>query len=133
MRGAIEDHEEIRQLIARYCHLVDSHQAAGWAALFTEEGVLDAGGTKVEGIQALESFAESLRGVYETHPMRHVVTNVVIDINGDDARSQSYIQVLNPGPSTSIGMTGIYDDILRRVDGEWRFVQRRMTPDVSLG
>jgi uncharacterized protein (TIGR02246 family) len=127
----VEDHEEIRQLIARYCHHVDKYEAAEFAALFSEDGVLDSGGNKTQGTEALRNFVERMRSSPQVSPMRHIVTNVVIDVVGDEATSQSYIVLLLPGSPTRIGLTASYDDRLRRVDGQWRFVERRIIPDVS--
>ena len=126
-----EDHEEIRQLIARYCHHVDKHEASEWAALFSEDGILDAGVMKTQGTEALRDFVEGMRSNPQIPPMRHIVTNVVIDVQGDEATSQSYILVLRPGEVTQIGLTARYDDRLRRIDGHWRFVERRIIPDLS--
>ena len=43
-----EDSEEIRQLIARYCLLFDAHEAKEWAALFTDDGVIEIGASRAE-------------------------------------------------------------------------------------
>jgi ketosteroid isomerase-like protein len=129
MPAPAQDCEDIRQLIARYCHHVDSVQAKEVVGLFSSDAVLDMAGTKTQGAEAIEAFFEGLRGVYEVRPMLHHVTNVVIDVDGDDATSQSYIVVMVPGDPIEIAMTGRYDDRFRRIDGQWRFVERRMTPD----
>ena len=129
MPVSAQDCEEIRQLIARYCHYVDSVQAKEVVGLFSSDAVLDMAGTKTQGAEAIEAFYEGLRGLYETSPMLHHVTNIVIDVDGDDAESQSYIMVVNPGNPGTIAMTGRYEDRFRRIDGRWRFVERRMTPD----
>jgi uncharacterized protein (TIGR02246 family) len=129
MVGTVEDHEEIRQLMARYCQLLDTQDAAGWASLFSEDGVLDLGGTRTQGTEALQAYVHGLRAAHQNSPIRHLVTNVVINVDGDDATSQSYVVLLNPGAPTPIGMTGTYDDRLRRIDGRWRLVQRHLVPD----
>jgi ketosteroid isomerase-like protein len=125
MSGSAQDAEEIRQVIARYCHYLDSVQPKLVASLFSDDAIVDIDANRVEGIGAIEAFYEGLRAVYDLTPMVHHVTNVVIDIDGDDATSQSYILVLNLGNPTAVGTTGRYDDRLRRIDGEWRFVARR--------
>jgi uncharacterized protein (TIGR02246 family) len=129
MLGTVEDYEEIRQLIASYCHMLDTHDAVGWAALFSEDGMLDLGGAKTQGTDALQAYIEDLRAAHRGYPMRHLVTNVVIDVDGDVAASQSYVVLLNPGGPRLIGMTGRYDDQLRRIDGRWRLLERRLVCD----
>ena len=129
MSAPAQDCEEIRQLIAQYCHYVDSVRSKEIVGLFSSDAVLDMAGTKTAGAEAIEAFFEGLRGVYEVRPMLHHVNNVLIDVDGDEATSQSYILVVVPGDPIAISMTGRYDDRFRRIDGEWRFVERRMTPD----
>jgi hypothetical protein len=131
MPGPAQDCEEIRQLIARYCHHVDSLQAKDVVGLFSSDAVLDIAGTKHVGAEAIEAFFEGLRGVYEVRPMLHHVTNVLIDVDSDNATSQSYILVVVPGDPIAITMTGHYDDRFRRIDGQWRFTERRMRPDAQ--
>jgi ketosteroid isomerase-like protein len=129
MPAPAQDCEEIRQLIARYCHHVDSVQSKEIVGLFSSDAVLDIAGTKTVGTEAIEAFFEGLRAVYDVKPMLHHVTNVLVDVDGDEATSQSYILVVVPGDPIAIAMTGRYDDRFRRIDGQWRFVERRMTPD----
>lgn len=125
MSGPAQDCEEIRQVIARYCHYLDSVQAKEVAALFTDDAVVDIGGNKAQGSEAIEAFYEGLRSTYQVMPMAHHVTNVVVDVDGDDATSQSYILVLALGQPATIATTGYYEDRLRKIDGQWRFVERR--------
>jgi uncharacterized protein (TIGR02246 family) len=131
MSGPAQDCEEIRQLIARYCHHVDSVQAKEVTALFSDDAVVEIGGSETRGAEAIEAFYTGLKAVYDVAPMLHHVTNVVVDVDGDEATSQSYILVLGIGNPTTISMTGRYEDRLRRIDGEWRFTERRMTPDLA--
>lgn len=52
----------------------------------------------------------------------HVLSNPVIDIDGDTARGRWYIQVHRIDPETgerSISIIGRYEDEFRRVDGKW--------------
>lgn len=86
-------------------------------------------GTRTVGRDALLELGRGIGGMYASAPMRHVVTNVVIDVDGDDATSESYLQILSVGPQPSVMTTGVYHDRLRRVDGCWRFTERVMEPD----
>jgi uncharacterized protein (TIGR02246 family) len=129
----IEDVDEIRQLIARYSHLVDSLQIEPWVECFTEDGVLDLGdGNRTEGRDALRALGAGLTGVYEAMPMRHVVVNVMVDVDGDAATSQSYLLIVTTGEQPTIMTTGVYRDRLRRADGKWSFVERVMDADNAL-
>ena len=126
MFGSAQDCDEIRQVIARYCHYLDSVQPNAVAALFSHDAVLDVAGSKFEGAEAIKAYYEQLRAVYDVRPMMHYVTNVVIDVDGEEATSQSYILVLNPAVTIAIITAGRYNDRLRRIDGQWRFVERHV-------
>ena len=41
MPSALEDKDEIRDLISRYCHYIDSGRNEEWVGLFTEDGAFD--------------------------------------------------------------------------------------------
>jgi uncharacterized protein (TIGR02246 family) len=114
---------DIRQLLARYNHLMDSHDDEGWAALFTEDAVFDAGGGPVVGREALRKFAASVPA-----GLRHVVVNEVIDIEGDEAHARANL-LLFAGTPRALAMMGTYDDTLRRTDGGWRFARRVFRAD----
>ena len=63
--------------------------------------------------------------------MRHMMTNVVIDGDGERARVQSYvIAITGPAGSKPQQATGLYDDELVKQDGRWLLHQRRLTLDV---
>ena len=122
-----EDRLEIRELVARYDHAIDSGDAAGWIECFTEDGVWD-GGSRVEGRAALLAFARRL----PTDPdfaafrgARHFVTNFLIDGDGDEARLRCDNLLLRPRADGVEALAGAdYDDRLRRVDGRWLFALR---------
>jgi hypothetical protein len=62
--------------------------------------------------------------------MRHLVTNVHADGDGDRARGRGYLVAYTAtGGSTSLLSTGGYRDDLQRVGGRWLFAARQFTPD----
>jgi hypothetical protein len=120
--GPIEDVIAIEQLAARYNHAIDSLDAEGWAATFAEGGSFQsAGRDAVVGREALEAF---VRGRDAT--TRHYNSNLLIEVDGDTATMRAYLELVR---HREIVATGHYEDTLRRVDGEWRFVSRLVTPD----
>jgi 3-phenylpropionate/cinnamic acid dioxygenase small subunit len=61
---------------------------------------------------------------------RHMTTEAVIEIDGDEATQRSYLLFLDrAGGSTRVANSGTYDDRLRRTENGWRFVSRRTTLD----
>ena len=63
---------------------------------------------------------------------RHLVSNVSIDGDGDDATARLYLQMwatAGGAAETKLVISGRYEDTLKRNDGTWRFVTRKMLPD----
>lgn len=122
----IEDNEQIRELFARYCHYVDAANADKWADLFVDKGalILNMGGPPIEGRAAIRSFASAL----SAGTGLHLSANPVISVTGDDATAESYVVVIGGGDDPQLRIGGRYQDQLRRVDGEWKFVRRELSP-----
>lgn len=51
---------------------------------------------------------------------------MLIEVDGDVAHMCAYLMVV---AQREITVTGSYEDVLRREDGEWLFVERRFTSD----
>ena len=123
MTTVTQDRDEIRQLLRRYNHLIDSHDEEGWPALFTEDGVFDTSGEVLVGTEALQKFVASV-----PPGLRHVVVNEVIDIDGDEAHVRAYL-LLFAGTPRALAMMGTYEDVVRRTDSGWRFARRVFRAD----
>ena len=139
------DGDRIRNLLGRYCDLVDAGDWAGVGALFargrlvTEDGtVLAAGDAAVA-----DFYARSVR-LHDGSPRtKHLVVNTVLDEPLDDgsvvARSSYLVlQALEGGPLRPI-ITGRYVDRFApgsdapAVGGRavgWHFVERAFTADL---
>jgi uncharacterized protein (TIGR02246 family) len=122
--SGLDDVEEIRQLLARYCHLGDSLDTNALAECFTDDAVMDANGVRTVGRDAIREAAEAYRPVYAATPLRHVTTNILIETDGDEAQSSSYYMLLATGAQPRVLRIGTYHDRLRRVAGRWLFSER---------
>jgi SnoaL-like domain len=121
------DHEAIRNLLARYCHHVDAAETEEWLGLYTDNPTLDLGmgAGPMTGHDALrEMSARRVAG-----SALHLSANAVIDVKGDEADVASYVVVIGNNDDPTIRLGGRYVDKLRRVDGEWRFESRSLTPN----
>jgi hypothetical protein len=117
----------IQKLMADYNHVVDRLDGDGFAALFVEDGSLQRGPDLTRGRDALRTFAGGL-----PDGVRHLLTNVSIDGDGNDATSRAYVQIwATPAMAgeARVLRSGIYDDVLRRTDEGWRFVSRVLVYD----
>ncbi|MGF7169216.1 hypothetical protein FHS91_000875 [Sphingobium xanthum] len=134
-----QDRAAILQLEAEYLLALDWGDAESYAALFAPEGVLEwAGGRAVgpaEIFKEMTAYKEVVARVYGTDSagnpvkLRHFVTNQAIYVEGETARGVVYwFEMANNGPGDSplIGSYGHYEDAMRKVDGVWKFVSRRI-------
>ncbi|MCY4517672.1 MAG: nuclear transport factor 2 family protein [Acidimicrobiaceae bacterium] len=128
-----DDRVEIRDLISRYNKAIDTGDADGYANTFTPDGQFIGIVGTFNGRDELRAFAEaySTEEQYaEFYSAQHWVTNVVADGDADEATVFSHIQMVKPLPEGgTILLVGHYDDIVRKVDGQWLFAQRIVASD----
>ena len=126
----LEDEKAIRDLISRYCFVIDrvtEQGADAFAAMFTEDGVWNSSaiGKRAEGRAQLRDF---ILQVYQSDAMyRHLIANILIAIDGDRATAHSYVHVSNVATGTPVCfMIAFYDDELVKQDGTWLFKVRNV-------
>jgi hypothetical protein len=121
----VEDQLEIAQLRARYCHLLDERRWDDFVQLFLPDGVFD-------GLEAVRGHA----AIYEFFSQRvpklaqdfwHFCTNGTVEVDGDVATGRISMEYLSSTSGVSFVSAGHYDDVMRRLDGRWRFVSRKIT------
>ncbi|HEY1517950.1 MAG TPA: nuclear transport factor 2 family protein [Solirubrobacteraceae bacterium] len=126
------DRDEICDLHARYNHYMDSYERDAFVDLFTADGSWELVGlAKHEGRSALAAFIDGLREAAGQRRHHHCVFNEAIDVDGDRATARSYVVdwLFPPGEPPRLTAVGRYCDELRREDGRWRFVRRRLDCD----
>jgi len=125
-RMTADDKEAIRELLFRYCHYADTADTDGWLSLYADECSLDMGmgGPPLVGKEALRLFASARRPGISLH----LSANQIINVDGDDANVESYVFVIGGPEDPRVRLAGRYLDRLRRVDGAWLFVSRRLDP-----
>ncbi len=126
-----EQKNAIREVLSEYCFCLDNDRFADMAALFTEDGVWDTAFGKGVGRDGIEALVRKLRGTRppgQSHRGVHLVTNVVIKLDGASARVLSNWMVAQNSPTGPIvSAAGGYEDDMVEQDGTWRF--RRRTID----
>src|SRR3954468_2925289 len=128
------DHDEIRNLIARYAHAADAHDADAYAALYVEDGALTENGVTVTPRSKIRELVEYARERAASAPQpsgtKHLQLNSVLDIDGDQARAVTDLVAvtLDPREGFRIRGCGTYtDEIVRDHDGHWRFKSRTVS------
>lgn len=119
---------EILQLAARYNHAIDYGDPEAWAGTFAEDGVFNGGGPQpVTGHSALAAFAANFPSAVPGG--RHWTNNHVVDGDGDEATHSCYLNLISASGGGNSVITGRYNDSLKKIDGQWRFTERTVTPD----
>ena len=128
-RGAIEN------LLYTYAESIDAGDYEAIGALFAHGAITDAEGNPIAvGAQAVTALYTATTRKYEAGTPRshHVTTNLLIEIADDEnsAVCRSRFTVFQQTPELPLQpiIAGAYTDSFERVDGTWRFVERRMRP-----
>jgi hypothetical protein len=129
-------HEQIRNLLGRYCERMDAGDFAGLAALFADGRLADGNGNVfATGVAQIQAMWEAQTLTYDGSPRtRHVTANTVIEVDetaGTATCSSSYVvfQGLDGFAFQPI-VSGRYDDrFARDDDGTWQFRERRYAVD----
>ncbi len=127
----MSDKDEIRELLARYCFALDEERFEDMAALFTLDGVWETAFGTGNGHAGIVAQARSIS--QPNRPRRvHLTTNIVIDLNGDQASVRSnWLLFQNGEPRNGdmgpeIGSGGGYYDQVVKIGGQWLFRHRRI-------
>lgn len=128
-----EEKDAIRELLARYCFLLDGYHLREFAALFTADGEWISRNGTAKGPEAIERLLRDL--VPEPAPGRgrkHLTTNIIIDLSGDGATVVSnFLVVRDSEAGPVISVAGTYDDVVVRTLEGWKFKSRRLSHDIA--
>ena len=132
-----DDTTQVANLIARYAELIDSGDFDGVAELLGDAGVGSGdGSTLLTGRKALAGLFTSTTRLYPdgTPGTKHVTTNLILEVDAEagSATARSYWTVLQAVPGLPLQpiLAGRYHDRFERVDGVWRFSERRYLVDL---
>jgi ketosteroid isomerase-like protein len=125
------DQIEIAAVLYRYAQAIDSKDMASLREVFTPDAVIDyavPGGTKRPYAEIGAWLAGALSMFRRTH---HVVSNPMVEVEGDVARSTAYLtatheQVGKNGRRTTFIDHGVYVDRWTRTPTGWRISERRL-------
>lgn len=128
----LADRIEIEERLFLYGHLLDTGRLEQVAdAVFTEDADIHLGGERLVGRTAITARLEEYRPVLKG--TSHVITNVVIAVNGDEASAYAKVCAwhwfarpdADPLGPTDLMSVGGYEDKLRRTERGWRIHHRR--------
>ena len=127
----LHDKDQIRDCLYRYSRAVDRIDEALLLSVFHDDAVIDYGVLFKGGRQAFveKTIAVQLRQV----DCQHLIGNILIDINGDEAAVESYeigrhLTPLGDHVKDMVLASRILDHFERR-DGAWKVVYRKKVLD----
>ena len=125
--------EAIKNLRIQYSHYFDGQHVEALADLFTEDAICefgpDYGGDWVGKAQIRENFQQWSLGEGDPYSVLHAVTNPLIRlIDETTAHGRWYLLDLRTteGVDNPLILFGIYDDVYRKVDGNWLIHRTRI-------
>jgi hypothetical protein len=131
-----QDYAEIHNLYAAYNLSSDAGDAAGYAACFTADGVLELQplGITVRSRPALEAYKRRDKEGRGDRYRRHHNHSLHLEQLADGTvRGRCYFHGYNgtPGTLPVLADAGVYEDTIVQVDGAWRFAKRLLNLDAT--
>src|SRR5579871_2715895 len=129
---SIEDRFGISDLFTRYTCALDAGDTETVIDCFTEDGTLVSPAVgEHTGRAAITAFARRFSKFQASgSQLRHVISNLMMTVDGDRAHATCYLTVFMTRNGTSrLLAPGRYDCELRKTDGHWRFQRRVVLHD----
>ena len=136
--GTYEDRMAVEDVMTRYVWAVDSLDAEGYVAVFTEDAIIDSNGNISKGHEEIRKIVTNLikwrdenreKGL-PASSLHHVISNVRITFpKPGEALHQSYWQTMHrdkDGRMITGGMGRSRDKLVKR-DGKWLIQERKLT------
>ena len=130
--SSIEDRLAINDLFVRYTGAIDTGDIDTLVDCFTEDGSLQSPAVgEYAGRVAIRAFALRFAAFRRNgSQLRHVISNLVMQVDGDRAHASCYLLVfLTKDGASRLLAPGQYECELRKVDGTWRFQKRVVKHD----
>lgn len=127
----MDDAEAIRALVAEYGARLDAGELDGVAALFAR-ATWRSRGRVLEGETAVRRVYDDVI-LYDGVPAtRHVMSDVVVDVQGDRATSRCSFTVFQARPDFPLQavLVGRYHDEFARTHAGWELRDRRIEADL---
>jgi hypothetical protein len=141
-----EDTEAIRRVLREYGKRLDAGDLQGYARLFAVDGEWVGGFGSIKGRDKIAPFMEkNMSGpppwegpAAASAPPKpgpvgvHLMTNEIIEVNGDRATAWSKWTYMARNAETRPFpvMVGTYEDVLVRENGEWKILRRVVSGDI---
>jgi 3-phenylpropionate/cinnamic acid dioxygenase small subunit len=131
------DREAISDLIHRFGVVLDDQRFDDLQSVFAEDATITTPGGRAQGLDAI--VAQATRNHTPELRTQHLVTDLVVDLDGERARARAnYLAVFftgsgDPAPSPRFQIGSVYRFELVRTTGGWRLHTMEMLPTWAVG
>jgi 3-phenylpropionate/cinnamic acid dioxygenase small subunit len=138
MAATTDDRLALEDLVLRYTYAVDSGEDPELlSAMFTHDAVLEGAlWRRRSGIAEITEWAKQTVAMRQDVKMRHYISNLLVDVEGDVATMRAYLVAVYRRPvmetvDAARVLYGGYEFMARRVDGAWKLTKRSVHLDVT--
>ena len=123
---AIEDRQEIQALAARFSDAVNERDVIAFAQLWaSDHPIWEIGPPLPSRAEGKDAIIAMLKGLYQIQRYFMQMTHSgVITIDDDRATARFVVRERGKGDGTYYDNLAVYDDVLVREPGGWRFFER---------
>jgi len=118
---------EIQRSLSQFARAMDERDWECLATILTEDARAEMGAGPLAGRDAI--IASIRRYLDVCGPTQHLLGNLLVEVDGDTARSRCYVSDMHLGAGPKAHLTfctlGDYHDRWQKIDGRWRMVERR--------
>ncbi|MFE5325419.1 nuclear transport factor 2 family protein [Embleya sp. NPDC056575] len=126
---SVEDKLAIQELSHAQMRCLDAHDVDGWVGCWVPDGRFTATYGTFTGHDAIREFIVGHIAAGKEDGARHVMTNHVVEGDGDRAASYSLVVKVQVEKAPHIIATGVYNDVAVRTPEGWRYESRRLDID----
>ena len=131
-----QDYVEIQNLYAYYNQTSDEGDAEAYAGCWTDDGELSikALNFSVKGRENFIAFKKKDKDGRAGKYRRHWNGSIFLEmVDEHTVRGRCYLHGFNgmPGSLPTFADAGLYEDLIVKIDGQWRFKRRSLAMDAS--
>lgn len=124
------DREAVSEALHAWCTAIDTRDWAAMRALLTDPVRIDySSNGSIAGNMPVEQWIDRLKGLHGFDKTLHMVSNLVIRVNGDAATCVSYVNamhfLLDEGRELNAFACGVYTHELIRAGAGWKITAAR--------
>ena len=131
----LEDKQAIHDLLIAYGRALDRLDTKAYSELFAADGEWSGGIGQARTPAGIKKMLDDIFGqsTLRLASPRHVISNMVIEVQGDTGRASSQWMWLvgDKEQNPTIMRAGSYHDELVREKGEWKFQRRRAVTELD--